>query len=76
MSYSEYLNMFLEVQKQKCLYRAFTFDVVGSKNQVEYQTTRQTKFFNLIDCVYNLLEQEEIKTNKQILLKDKHSYRL
>ena len=69
MSYDEYLNMFYEVQKKKCPYRAFTFDIVNSRNQTEYLETR-SKFFQLLDCIYFLLEQEEIKENKRILIKD------
>ena len=71
MSYYEYMDMFYETQKQQCPYRAFTFDVVNSRNQTEYLETKSTKFFKLIDCIYFLLEQEEINTNKRILLKDK-----
>lgn len=71
MSYNEYINMFLNCQKIKCPYRAFMFDVVGSKNSSEYQNTRPVKFFKLINTVYALIEKEEKITNKQILLKDK-----
>ncbi len=71
MSYNEYIDMFHEVQNRKCPYRAFTFDVVNSRNQTEYLETRATKFFEFIDCIYFLLESEENKESKRILLKDK-----
>ena len=62
--------MFYKAQNKKCPYRAFTFDVINSRCQKEYLETRATKFFKLLDVVYHLLEQEEINTNKKILLKD------
>ena len=70
MSYIEYLDLFETTQKKECPYRAFTFDVINSRCQKEYLETRATKFFKLLDVVYHLLEQEEINTNKKILLKD------
>lgn len=46
------------------------FDVIGSKENMEYISTRTTKFFDLIETIYSLLELEEEKTNTNILLKD------
>ena len=75
MSYSEYLDMFIECQKKECPYRAFTFDIVNSKSQKIYKKDAK----NLYRCVlfvYLLLEREEQKTGKQILLKDKFNRKL
>jgi len=72
MSYNEYIDMFFEVQKHNNVpYRAFTFDVVNSRNQKEYLTTKNEKDFNLVSYLYSLLENEEELTGKPILLKDK-----
>ena len=75
MSYSEYMDMFFEVQKLDCPYRAFTFDVVNSKNQRQY-IEEPEKHFEFVGFVYSLLEQEEQSTGKQILLKDKFNRKL
>ena len=70
MSYAEYIDMFIETQKQECPYRAFTFDVVNSKNQKQYIEERD-KFHAFVSYLYSVLEIEEQKTGRQILLKDK-----
>lgn len=70
MSYSEYFKMFYEAQKHDCPYRAFTFDVVDSRNNKEYLTTKSKVYFQLLDYIYSLLEKEEKLTCKTILLKD------
>ena len=69
MSYCEYIDMFLNTQKKQCPYRAFTFDVVNSRNEQRYLNAKG-KHFSFLDCVYSLLEHEEQKTGKIILLKD------
>lgn len=69
MSYHEYFQMFKKTQKRKCPYRAFTFDIVNSKTQVQY-ATENDKYHDFIQYVYELLEKEEKLTNKKILLKD------
>lgn len=73
MSYNEYINMFKLAQKKECPFRAFMFDVVNSRNNQEYLSTKNTKFFKLLNCVYFLLQKEEEKTNKAILLKGKNN---
>ena len=69
MSYSEYIDMFMEAQKQDCPYRAFTFDIVNSRNQVMYFKENK-KHYEFLYYVYCLLEREEELMGKQILLKD------
>lgn len=70
MSYNEYIDMYIKTQKKDCLYRAFTFDVVNSRNQQEYLNNKNKNYFEFLTYVYSLLELEEQKTGKQILLKD------
>lgn len=69
MSYSEYIDMFIDVQKKDCPYRAFTFDIVNSRNQVMYFKENK-KHYEFLYYVYCLLEREEELTGKKILLKD------
>lgn len=75
MSFDEYIDMFKRCQEKKCPYRAFTFDVVDSRNQDEY-IMEKPKFFQLMDNVYARLEQEEINTKTPILLKGKFNRKL
>lgn len=75
MSYNEYFDMFYAAQKVDCPYRAFTFDVVNSKNQEQY-IYQHDKYIDCIMNVYSLLEREEKLTGKQILLKDKFNNKL
>ena len=74
MSYSEYFDMFFDRQEKDCKYRAFTFDVVHSREQELYLKDKP-RFFMLIDCVYSLLEKEELSSQMPILLKDKFNKR-
>lgn len=69
MSYSEYIDMFIDVQKKDCPYRAFTFDIVNSRNQVMYFKENK-KHYEFLYYVYCLLEREEELTGKKIVLKD------
>ena len=70
MSYSEYLDLFKTTQKKECPYRAFTFDVVCSRKQMQYIMNKETHD-KVLCYVYSLLEKEEMLINRQILLKDK-----
>ena len=69
MSYSEYLDLFRVAQTKECPYRAFTFDVVNSRNQLQYLNKKETHD-NVLKYVYTLLEKEEKKIKMPILLKD------
>ena len=69
MSYSEYFDMYRKAQGKECPYRAFMLDIIGSKTN-EHYTKENTVFHEFVDEIYRLLEQEEIATNSQILLKD------
>ena len=69
MSYSEYFDLFYKAQSKQCPYRAFTFDVKNSKNQQQY-IQEHDKFLDCILDVCNLLKQEELVTNKKILIND------
>ena len=75
MSYDEYFDMFYDVQKKDCPYRAFTFDVVNSKNQKQY-ILQHDKHIDCILNVYTLLQKEERATGKKILLTDKFNNKL
>lgn len=75
MSYNEYFDMFFDTQNKDCPYRAFTFDVVNSKNQASY-ISEHDKHLACLLHVYTLLEREEKLTGKQILLKDKFNQKL
>lgn len=75
MSFDEYIDMFKDCQKKNCPYRAFTFDVVNSRNQPEYIFAKQS-FFDLVDTVYSKLNQEEIDTKTVILLRGKFNKKL
>lgn len=70
MSYDEYTDLFHKAQAKQCPYRAFTFDVVNSRNQNDYINNHEN-FLKCMLYVYSLLEQEEKTTNTNILLKDK-----
>ena len=73
MSYSEYLKIFYKAQEMDCPYRAFTFDVVNSRNNEKYLSTKNTVYFNFLEYLYSLIEKEEAITCKPILLKDKNN---
>ena len=75
MSFDEYIDMFKDCQNEKCPYRAFTFDVVNSRNQTEYIDNPE-KHFQFVSHVYSLLEKEEENTGKQILLRGKFNRKL
>ena len=75
MSFDEYIDMYHDCQKKNCPYRAFTFDVVNSRNQPRYITEKQS-FFDLMDTVYSRLHQEELDTKTVILLRGKFNQRL
>lgn len=69
MSYSEYLKMFKSVQQKDCPFRAFSFDVVNSRQQ-NIDLNQKENYFDFILYVYYLLEQEEKELQKPILLKN------
>ena len=75
MSYNEYFDMFNDAQKKECPYRAFTFDIVNSRNQIMYCKENE-KHYKFLYYVYSLLEIEEQKTGKQILLKDEFNEKI
>lgn len=75
MSFDEYIDMYRDCQKKDCPYRAFTFDVVNSRNQPRYITEKQS-FFDLMNTVYSRLLEEELDTKTVILLRGKFNQRL
>ncbi|MBQ4558129.1 MAG: hypothetical protein IJA61_01985 [Clostridia bacterium] len=70
MSYSEYIDMFYDTQNKECPYRAFTFDIINSRNQSEYINNHE-KFLNCVYSFYDVLKEEETLTNSTILLEDR-----
>lgn len=74
MSYSEYWDLFYDAQKKECPYRAFTFDVVNSRNQIEYINDHK-KFLEFVLYVYSCLENKEKSTNIKILLNDRYNHK-
>lgn len=72
MSYYEYLDMFNAAQQKPCPYRAFCFDVAGSKTNAEYISNRN-KFFELIFYVKKQIRIIEHKQNSKILLCDENN---
>ena len=75
MSYDEYIDMYHDAQKQDCPYRAFTFDVVNSKRQSGY-IDNPTRHYEFVTHVYDLLEQEEKITGREILLRGRFNQKL
>ena len=72
MSYDEYFDLFFQAQEKDCPYRAFTFDIVNSRNQAQY-ISEHNKFISLMTDVYDELKAEEEKTNTKILLDDSNN---
>ena len=72
MSYQEYLDLFFETQKKECPYRAFSFDIKNCRTLEEYQNNFMD-YHNAMEYLHSLIEQEEIITNHQILLRDENN---
>ena len=72
MSYTEYFDLYYITQKKECPFRAFTFDVINSRKQIQY-IKEHTKHLECMLFVIHLLKQEELKTKQKILLNDNHN---
>lgn len=74
MSTSEYHDLYLKCQNTG-IYHVFTFDIVKSKNMtIEYRAAVQSKLYELMQKMYEEIQNIEKKTNKKILVFEEDFY--